>query len=76
MIIIYIAAAVWALCALVLIPQAIHRARRVERLTSDEIANARRLTERDICYDCGAPILGSRREKRIFDQCGACRGPD
>ncbi|MDR3466647.1 MAG: hypothetical protein P4M07_11940 [Xanthobacteraceae bacterium] len=73
---VYLVVAVWAILALTLIPQALRRARRVERMTDAEIADARRLSERGICYDCGAPILDLRREKRIFDQCGACRGPD
>lgn len=72
MAVIYIGIAVLVVCALVLIPQALHRARRFERLTSDDIARARELTERNICYDCGGSILGVRQEKRLFDRCEKC----
>ena len=68
----YVVIAALGLCALVLIPPALLRARRFDRLTSDDVAKARELTERNICYDCGGPILGIRQEKRLFDQCEKC----
>jgi hypothetical protein len=73
---IYIGIAVFVLSALVLVPQALHRAHRIERLTSDDVARARELTERNICYDCGGPILGVRQEKRLFDLCEKCGSSD
>lgn len=72
---IYVFVGVWAVLALVTVTVVLRRARRIERLTDSEIAEARRLTERGICFDCGGPILGIRQDKRLFDQCDRCSDP-